>query len=163
MKTIYVVRHAKSSWGDLTLSDFERTLNERGHRNAPEMAQRLLDKGIRIDTFVTSTAKRAMQTSAYFIKAYKRPTDELIQKDELYHAPASTYEEVLSSLPDQYESAAIFGHNPGITAFVNSLTPTRIDNMPTCGIFAVEIEADRWADFSSAPKKFLFFDAPKLG
>lgn len=163
MKTIYVVRHAKSSWGDLTLPDFDRTLNERGQKNAPAMARRLLDKQVELDAFVTSTAKRAMQTASHFIKAYERPVEQLILKDELYHAPASTYREVISLLADSYHSVAIFGHNPGITEFVNSLTATQIDNMPTCSIFAVEADIQRWSEFPLSRKKFLFFDAPKLG
>jgi phosphohistidine phosphatase len=163
MKTIYLVRHAKSSWGDLTQPDFDRPLNERGQKNAPEMARRLLDKQIQIDAFVTSTAKRALQTASHFIKAYDRNVEQLQLRDELYHAPPTVYREVISGLPDSISSLAIFGHNPGITEFVNSLTTTRIDNMPTCGIFAVQIDSNRWSDFPLARKTFLFFDAPKLG
>lgn len=163
MKTIYVVRHAKSSWGDLTLPDYDRPLNERGQKNAPEMARRLLDKHIQLDAFVTSTAKRALQTASHFIKIYGRPLEELLLREELYHAPASVYSQVLSSLPDEFQSVAIFGHNPGITAFVNTLTTTRIDDMPTCGVFAVTADTDQWASFPLSRKSFLFFDAPKLG
>ena len=162
MKTLYIVRHAKSSWGDLTISDFDRPLNERGQRNAPEMAHRLLKKECRIDAFVTSTAKRALQTASHFIKSYDRAVEELILREELYQAPANVYFEVISALDDRYAAVAIFGHNPGISAFVNQLTETRIDDMPTCGIFAVSIDANHWKKFAQAPKKFLFFDAPKL-
>lgn len=162
MKSIYVVRHAKSSWGDLTLPDVERPLNDRGQKNAPEMAQRLFDRGVALDVFVTSTAKRALQTASHFIKIYGRPIEELILKDELYHAPARVYTEVLSALPDSVSSVAIFGHNPGITEFVNDLTDTtHIHDMPTCGIFAAQISTAHWDQFSSAAKTFLFFDAPK--
>ncbi len=163
MKTLYVVRHAKSSWGDLTLSDFNRPLNDRGQRNAPEMAQRLLKKKIHIDAFVTSTAKRALQTASHFIKAYGRSVEELQLQESLYHAPASEYFAVISAVDDRYDSIAVFGHNPGITEFVNQLTDSRIDNMPTCSIFAVDIDTKHWADFEAARKKFLFFDSPKQG
>lgn len=162
MKTLFVVRHAKSSWGDLTLKDFDRPLNERGQRNAPEMAQRLLKKNYAIDAFVTSTARRAFETASHFIKTYGRPKEELILREKLYHAPAEAYFEVVAALDDRYDAVAIFGHNPGITAFVNQLTATRIDEMPTCAIFAVEADIRHWRDFESAGKKFLFFDAPKL-
>ncbi|MCG7859804.1 histidine phosphatase family protein, partial [Flavihumibacter sediminis] len=91
MKTIYLVRHAKSSWGDLTQPDFDRPLNERGQKNAPEMARRLLDKQIQIDAFVTSTAKRALQTASHFIKTYDRNVEQLQLRDELYHAPPTVY------------------------------------------------------------------------
>ncbi|ULQ51892.1 SixA phosphatase family protein [Flavihumibacter fluvii] len=163
MKTLYVVRHAKSSWGDLTTPDFDRPLSDRGQRNAPEMAQRLLSRGFRIDAFVTSTARRAMQTSLYFIKAYGRSPEELILREDLYHAPAEVYFSVVAQQDDKYSSIAIFGHNPGISAFVNELTTTRIDDMPTCAIFAVQADVRHWAEFPAAKKQFLFFDTPKQG
>lgn len=161
MKTLFVVRHAKSSWGDLTLSDFDRPLNDRGQKDAPEMAKRLRKKA-KVDAFVTSTAKRALQTAKHFIKAFDRPTSDLILREDLYHAPAQVYFSVVGQQPDEADSIAIFGHNPGISAFVNELTDARIDDMPTCGIFAVEVDTSHWADFAAAPKKFLFFDYPKL-
>lgn len=163
MKTLYVVRHAKSSWGDLTQPDFDRPLNDRGQRNAPEMAQRLLSRGITIDAFVTSTAKRAMQTSLYFIAVFGRKPEELMLREDLYHAPSQVYFSVVAQQDDRYASLAIFGHNPGITAFVNELTSTSIDEMPTCAVFAVQADIKHWKDFPSAPKKFLFFDSPKQG
>ena len=163
MKTVYVVRHAKSSWGDLTEPDFDRPLNDRGQRNAPEMAQRLLFRGVSIDAFVTSTAKRAMQTAIHFITAYKRNPEELILREDLYHAPPQVYTAVISQQDDRFDSIAIFGHNPGISAFVNDLTTTKIDQMPTSGIFAVQADIIHWKDFPKANKNFLFFDSPKLG
>lgn len=163
MKTIYVVRHAKSSWGDLTTPDFDRLLSDRGQRNAPEMAQRLLSRGVTIDAFVTSTAKRAMQTALHFIAAFGRSPEELILREDLYHAPAMVYFSVIAQQADQFSSLAIFGHNPGITTFVNELTQTRIDDMPTCGIFSVQADIRHWSEFPAAKKAFLFFDAPKQG
>ncbi|GAO42440.1 SixA phosphatase family protein [Flavihumibacter petaseus] len=160
MKSIYVVRHAKSSWGDLTLPDFDRPLNDRGQRNAPEMAQRLLQKGVAIDLFVSSTAKRALQTAMHFARAYQQPAEVIQLHEELYHAPASVYSDVISTLDDKASSVAIFGHNPGISFFVNELCSTRIDEMPTCGVFAVSAPISHWADFPAATKSFLFFERP---
>ena len=101
MKTLYVVRHAKSSWGDLTQPDFDRPLNDRGQRNAPEMAHRLLSRGISIDAFVTSTAKRAMQTSLHFISVFGRKPEELILREDLYHAPPEVYFSVVAQQDDR--------------------------------------------------------------
>ena len=123
MKTVLVVRHAKSSWGDLTLPDFDRPLNDRGQRNAPEMATRLLKKGISIDAFVTSTAKRAMQTATHFIRAYDRPEKDLILREDVYHAPANIYFDVIRSLDNGFKTIAIFGHNPGKNKSVRSCRP----------------------------------------
>lgn len=163
MKKLYIVRHAKSSWGDFTTPDFDRPLNDRGKKDAPEMAKRLLDKKITIDLFISSPAKRAKSTCKAFCKVYDRNKEEIVLIDELYHASVETFNKVVSAIDDQFGSAAVFSHNPGITDFVNSLVKdVTIDNMPTCAIFAVEIEGDSWAAFLSAGKKFLFVDYPKL-
>ena len=162
MKRLFIVRHAKSSWGGIGLSDFERPLNERGKRDAPEMAQRLQNRKVKIETFVSSPAKRAKSTCKAFCKVFKISEDEIIFKDELYHASPDVYYKVIRELTADYKNVAIFGHNPGITDFVNSLSEgVRIDNMPTCSVFAIEMEMNSWEDFEKAVKKFLFFDFPK--
>jgi len=160
-KTLLVIRHAKSSWDIGTLNDFERPLNERGKRDAPEMAKRLKEKNILIDAFVSSPAKRAKKTAEYFIQEYGRKKEDVILISKLYHAPAMVFFEVATSLQENLKTVAVFSHNPGITDFVNQLTETvRLDNMPTCGIFAVQFGGS-WKDFNKATKKFLFFDYPK--
>ena len=127
------------------------------------MAERLLNKKIVIDAFVSSPAKRAKNTCKAFCKVYNRNKDEIIFIDELYHASVETFHKVVSGINDKFNSVAIFSHNPGITDFVNTLVKdVKIDNMPTCAVFAVEIEGNNWGEFLSANKKFLFVDYPKL-
>jgi len=161
MKQILVIRHAKSSWDNILQKDFDRTLNERGLRDAPAMAKRLVDKGIKIDKFVSSTAVRAFTTATFFAKAYHQKESDIIAVPELYHAGEETFYKKIRSLNDSFNSIAIFSHNPGITYFVNTLTNTRIDVMPTCGIFAIEAPINNWHDFKEENNKFLFFDYPK--
>jgi phosphohistidine phosphatase len=158
MKSILLVRHAKSSWDDPSMTDFDRPLNERGKKNAPEMAVRLHDKGIRLDMLVSSPAKRAKQTAKVFQKILT--IDKLDFVDELYLAAPSNFAKVIAALPAKVNSVAIFSHNPGITEFANSLTATRIDNMPTASIFAVNADVADWAVFT-LHTKFWFFDYPK--
>jgi phosphohistidine phosphatase len=141
--------------------DFERPLNDRGHRDAPMMAERLLDKKIKIDAFISSPANRAQTTAAYFAKAYGLSKKDLQLFKELYHASPATFYEVISKTGKGIDTAAVFSHNPGITHFVNSLTATQLDNMPTCAVFAVKAEIDDWKDFTAAKKIFWFFDYPK--
>ena len=164
MKQLLLVRHAKSSW-DITVSkDFDRELNDSGHRDAPEMAKRLLKKKISIDAFVSSTAVRAFTTAVYFADEYERgghKSLDVIGIPQLYHAEPPVFEKVIVGLDDALETVAIFAHNPGITEFVNGLTTARIDDMPTSGIFAINIETDNWKDFLTAKKAFWFFDYPK--
>lgn len=162
-KTLLIVRHAKSSWDIGTLNDFERPLNDRGKKDAPVMAQRLADKKIEINAFVSSPAKRAKKTAEIFAEAYGKKQDEIVFVTMLYNAAVEDFYEVAGHLNDSFNTVAIFSHNPGITAFVNTLTEVRdIDNMPTCGVFAVKVHLSKWTDFKKAKKEFLFFDYPKL-
>ena len=161
-KTLLIIRHAKSSWGIDTLNDFERPLNDRGKKDAPAMAQRMIEKNILIDAFVSSPAKRAKKTAALFCTVYEKKEEDIIFISKLYHADAGIFFEVVDELDNAFTTVAIFSHNPGITEFVNLLiTATRLDNMPTCGIFAISIKTDKWINFKTAKKELLFFDYPK--
>ncbi|MEP7145232.1 MAG: histidine phosphatase family protein [Ferruginibacter sp.] len=162
-KILLVVRHAKSSWDIGSLNDFERPLNDRGKKDAPVMAKRLIDKNIPVDAFVSSPAKRAKKTAELFCETYGKAEDAILYVSMLYHATADVINEVVEQLDDSLNTVAIFSHNPGITEFVNTLTDgPRIDNLPTCGVFAIQVQLKKWADFKKAKKEFLFFDFPKL-
>ncbi len=163
MKTLLIVRHAKSSWDSAGISDIDRPLNDRGKRDAPAMAKRLIKAGVAIDRFVSSPAKRARQTAEHFIHVFGKKDKEILFIPELYHASMPTFTDVVGTLDNGDETVALFSHNPGITAFVNSLTEVRLDNMPTCAIFAVKGDAERWSEFLSAGRQFWFFDYPKAG
>jgi phosphohistidine phosphatase len=163
MKTLLIVRHAKSSWDNADISDIDRPLNERGKRDAPAMAQRLIKAGVHPQRFVSSPAKRARQTAELFIRTFGKKEKEIVFVPELYHASLPTFKEVVSTLNDADDTVAIFSHNPGITGFVNTLADIRVDNMPTCAVFAVKSPTDHWSEFLSADRQFLFFDYPKAG
>lgn len=159
-KQLYVIRHAKSSWDDSSLSDFERPLNKRGKHDAPMMAKRLSEK-ISFDCIVTSTAKRAMQTAEYFKKEMNVSSKNFFLDAQLYLAPASKFYEVIKGLEDKYDSVAIVSHNDGITEFVNTLCNTHVDDMPTCSVFSVKADIKSWKDFEEAKRLFVLFDYPK--
>lgn len=162
MKTIYIIRHAKSSWSISGQSDFERPLNDRGHKDAPVMAKRMLDKNLKIDAFISSPALRARQTCEHFCKAYNVNKNDIVFIDSLYHASPSTISNIVAQIDDQFKHVAIFTHNPGVTEYAeNLIEDVYIDNMPTCGIFSVAAKTDKWNDFDDAQKSFLFFDYPK--
>lgn len=160
MKNILLVRHAKSSWDSPLVKDFDRPLNERGLKDAPAMAQRLLEKGVTIDAFITSPAVRAITTCTIFANAFNKQSHITAYKD-LYNAPARMFLKAIKKAEDEWNTIAIFAHNPGITDFANTLTDTNIDEMPTCSIFAVHADISHWKDFEKAQKKFWFFDYPK--
>lgn len=163
MKTLILVRHAKSDWSGDGLPDFDRPLNERGKKDAPVMAARLLDKKIPVDLFIASPAKRAAKTARFFAEAYGNTKADIVFKEELYLPAADVFYKVIEHISDLHSHVALFSHNNGITDFANELTNARIDNIPTCGIFALNIHCDHWKDFRVAQKEFWFFDSPKSG
>ena len=161
MKTLILIRHAKSSWDAPGLSDSERPLNERGKKDAPEMAKRLKQKGIKVDLFVSSPAKRARQTAKCFAEEYDVKKDDILLVEDLYMASQEGFYGAVSQLNDKNDVVALFSHNPGISEFASSLTNVRVDDMPTCAMFALQVQTDKWKNFQDSEKNFLFFDYPK--
>jgi phosphohistidine phosphatase len=162
MKQLLLIRHAKSSWDDPLQNDIDRPLNKRGKKDSPVMAERLLDKKIKVDAFISSPAERALSTCIYFAKTYDVKKKEIIQVDELYNAQVENFYNVISEVDDSFDSIALFSHNPGITEFANELTDVHVDDMPTCSIFAVKADIEKWKEFTEGEKLFWFFDYPKL-
>lgn len=161
MKTLLLIRHAKSSWDQPGLSDFDRPLNDRGKKDAPEMAKRVKEKRIELDHFISSPAKRAKKTAKYFAEEFGLNKDDIKLVEALYGAAQVEFLQAIKEIDDSYNSVALFSHNPGITDFASTLTNVRVDDMPTCAVFALQIETESWKDFTSAEKNFLFFDYPR--
>lgn len=164
MKRLFLIRHAKSSWGDPTLRDFDRPLNNRGIRDAPRMGKRLKERRIFPDLMITSPAVRTLETCRImaFILGYDI---KKIQTDQrLYHADETQLLQVVRSIKDfkdTEEVVLLFGHNPGLTGFANSLFTQTIDNIPTCGIVAGQVLVNSWAETEMGDGKWEIFDFPK--
>ena len=163
MKSLILVRHAKSDWDDPSLQDFDRPLNDRGKRDAPMMALRLLEKKVKIDAFIASPAKRARKTAEAFVKEFKKDKGDILFIDKLYLAEPATFRQIIAEVDNDYNTIAVFSHNAGLTDYANTLTDVRIDNIPTCAYFAVKANVKKWKDFEEADKDFWFFDSPKAG
>lgn len=161
MKTLVLVRHAKSSWSEPGLPDFDRPLNDRGRRDAADMAARMVARHLAPGLLVSSPARRALKTARYFADAFQYPREDIRLVPELYHPAVEALQRAVLALPDTASTVFLFSHNPGITDFVNSLTPVRIDNLPTSAVFAVALASAHWADWEHAERHFLFFDYPK--
>lgn len=161
MKYLYLVRHAKSSWDDLTIQDAERPLSERGMRDAPRMAKRIKEKEVTIDQMMTSHAVRALATCRNFSTVLKYPEENIRINRSLYHASEDGMLEVVHNFDDALDSVMVFAHNPGLTDFVNSLTNERITNVPTTGIVAIAFDVDSWKDITWGSGEMVFFDYPK--
>jgi phosphohistidine phosphatase len=161
MKSLLLVRHAKSSWADPGQQDIDRPMNDRGKQDAPDMARRLKQRSIHIDLLVSSPAKRARKTAKLFAEELDIRKDDILVVDRLYLAGHDDFISAITSIDDKYTTIALFSHNPGITSFANSLTDVRLDNMPTASIFAVTANTQTWRTFPDSVKQFLFFDYPK--
>ncbi len=159
MKTLILIRHAKSDWSDFSARDFDRELNERGKRDAPVMGQRLAARDIQPDAFVVSTACRAQETARLMTPALGFSIADIQWKDELYLASPSTMKSVIRQTADHVQTLALLAHNPGITELACQLAGTDISNMPTCGIITFELPVDRWAELNHA--RLIDFDYPK--
>lgn len=160
MKSLLLIRHAKSSW-DLNVDDFERPLNHRGQADAPVMASRMLKKEIKINCFVSSPAKRALTTAIIFAEAYDKKSKDIITIPALYEPTINSFYDVVEDLNNDFKTVAVFSHNPNITNFANQLTSFTIEDMPTCAVFAVKADVKKWQEFKLADREFWFFDYPK--
>lgn len=161
MKTLYLIRHAKSSWSDADLSDFDRPLNKRGHSDAPIMAQRLVEKNLTFDLIVSSPANRAKTTATYFAAGLNLKESQLTFNPSIYEAGEGAIVSIIQTISDKVNSLALFGHNPTFTWFANRLCGTNILNVPTCGIVAININTEEWKHFFEAEASQIFFDFPK--
>jgi phosphohistidine phosphatase len=164
MKTLYLIRHAKSSWDDLDLTDLERPLNDRGKKDAPRMGKRLKEKNIFPDLMLTSPAKRAYETCKLIAKTLGHSEEKIKTDKRLYHASEDQLLKVIQeiqNLNDDEEVVFIFGHNPGLTEFANSLLNQTIDNIPTCGVIGCEVRVKHWNETTFGSGEMMFFDFPK--
>jgi phosphohistidine phosphatase len=163
MKILYVIRHAKSSWGDPDQADFERPLNERGKRDAPRIGKRLKEREVHPALMISSPAKRALSTCKRIAEILEYPKNKIKTDQKLYHANDDQILSVLQGIDDKHEVVITFGHNPGLTDFVNSLMSEEknIDNVPTAGVVAFELNISSWKQLTWGTGKLLFFDYPK--
>ena len=161
MKSLVLIRHAKSSWGNPEVVDHERPLNDRGLRNAPEMGKRLKKIGVEYDALISSTALRAQQTAEIIANSIGWPIREISFGSNLYHASATELQNFISHLQDNSSRVVLFGHNPGMTNLVTNLWGLSIDNIPTCGLVRLEFSENSWKEVSSAIPVRAQIDFPK--
>ncbi|MDH3757345.1 MAG: histidine phosphatase family protein, partial [Gammaproteobacteria bacterium] len=130
MKTLTLVRHAKSSWKDTSLADRDRPLNKRGKRDAPEMGRRIVAAGIRPSLIVSSPAVRAWTTAKVIANAIGYPREFLQRDNTLYLASVNGILDVIASQDVGFNNLMLVGHNPGFTDFANYLVPGLTNNLP---------------------------------
>ena len=149
VKTLLVLRHAKSSWGDSSLDDHERPLNARGERDAPQMGRLVRKKRLPVELIISSDALRARLTAQAMADAtgYR---GQLLLDPRLYHASAAEILAVLrSTVEDNVASVMIVGHNPGLEDLVARLTG-EAEGLPTAALAQIALPIDRWSDLDTS-------------
>lgn len=159
MNNLILLRHAKSSWKNSSLNDFERPLSNRGRHDAPKMAERLMHRGIQIHLIVSSGARRTTDTANIFadIINYK---SEIVFDDSLYDASYRDILSVINQLDNKFENVLLVCHNPGITNIVNYLLGSFIENIPTTGIVGLITDCI-WEKVNEKSCTCSFYDYPK--
>lgn len=160
MRQLILIRHAKSSWSNPSLDDFDRPLNKRGKRDAPFMAKLLSEKKIYPDIIISSPAKRTKLTAFEFAERLGIGSDDIQWNNKLYLASLTTLLKILKQLDNNIKTVFLVGHNPGLTDLQNFLCKEEIDNIPTCGIVSMKSDK-KWSEISSKDFKLDFFEYPK--
>lgn len=162
MKTLYLMRHAKSSWEDHSLRDIQRPLNKRGHRDAPFMGRQLKSKGIFPQMIITSPALRALSTASYVAREINYPLSKINTNKRLYEADEEEILQVIKEVDPSIDHLLIVGHNPGLTDLANRVSTDPIDNIVTAGIYSVQFDCLKWKDIGKSKARFHFYIYPKM-
>jgi phosphohistidine phosphatase len=163
MKTLLVLRHAKSSWKDDSIDDHERPLNKRGKDEAPRVGKHLCHVGLIPQAIVSSTARRAKDTALAVAEVCGLPAGDVVVEPRLYMAEPSQILTVVRQLPDRAARALIVGHNPGLEDFVSRLVADEVE-MKTAAVAVVELDIESWrnVDLAGRGKKAMTFRGKEL-
>ncbi|WP_428309218.1 SixA phosphatase family protein [Hydrocarboniphaga sp.] len=161
MRSLTLVRHAKSSWDNAALADFDRPLNERGRRDAPLMAQRFAHAAETPLQLVASPALRTTSTALVFAEALGVPADSIRYEPQIYEADVETLLAVVRGLSDEVPNAVLFGHNPGFTDLCHALARCDFTEMPTCAVARIDFDVEHWRDVASGRGRLMAYSYPK--
>lgn len=160
-KTLFIVRHAKSSWDVEGISDIDRPLKLRGIRAAYEMSRRLKIELQLPDKLVASPANRAVHTAIIFNRVFEKKSSKIIIDDRLYGTGLPTIKRLIAEQSDALKKLMIFGHNPDFSELATKLTGGSYIELPTCGLCCITFEAEKWDAISSNNVIDFYTDAPK--
>lgn len=161
MKTLLLMRHAKSSWKDPRITGHQRPLNKRGKRAVADMGARFKTRGLRPDLFLSSDARRALDTATAICQALDMPASEIQADPGLYLATPERILSIVHELDDRWQQVMLFGHNPGFLAFANRFYPQPIAKLPTAGIVELVFDIRHWRDIEQQRLMDSRFDFPK--
>jgi len=161
MKTLYLVRHGKSSWEDMMHQDYERPLIPKGVNRTQKVASFLLEKNVVPDLIISSHAVRAFETAKILAKKTGYPLDKICISEDLYFLGQRAMENLIFGLHDKLNSVMLVGHNPDMTNFANNFLTEKIDYMPTTGVVCVNFKTQSWTDIFLAEREISFIIRPK--
>ncbi|MDB9822299.1 histidine phosphatase family protein [Deltaproteobacteria bacterium] len=161
MKTLYLARHAKSSWKYPNLDDFERPLNKRGRKNALFMGEILNKLKVAPDLVISSPANRAAMTARIIAYAINYPLEKIQYRETIYSSGENVLIHFIGQINDAAKEVMLIGHNPGFTDLANYMSDQRISNIPTCGVFCVGFNISSWEEIGEHRGKLKFFEFPK--
>src|SRR5574338_419330 len=160
MKTLFLVRHAKSSWDDISLPDRDRPLADRGKRDVVKMSKRLADRGVKPDLILSSPAVRALTTAEVIAERLGFKRKDIVVDDRLYARPADDLLDVIQELGDKHERVMLVGHNPELTELAHRLS-SEITHLPTCAIAEFSFDAKSWQEIGKTRPVRVAIDYPK--
>ena len=160
MNTLFLVRHAKSSWDNAALPDKERPLNDRGRRDAPKMGERLAKRDVKPDLILSSPAVRALSTAEIIAEKLNYRRKDIVVTERLYAAEVDDLLDVIRQLGDELKCVMLFGHNPEFTELAHRLSG-EIAHMPTCAIAEFTFDAKSWSGIDSIKPAQILLDYPK--
>jgi phosphohistidine phosphatase len=159
MKTLYLLRHAKSSWDNSAILDFDRPLNKRGLETAPFIGKVIYDKQIQPDLILSSPAKRAKHT-AILVKETAQLSAQIKYEEKIYEASRIKLVEIISDLEEEFKSVLLVGHNPGLECFTNYFTD-KMPNIPTACLLKININVEKWSEIAENCGEIDFIIRPK--
>ena len=159
MKTLYIVRHAKSSWEYSGIADIDRPLKKRGINDSHLLSKFLAKTIHKPDVFLTSSANRALHTAIIFCENFGYPMANLKIKRQLYSFSDGYLVKTINALDDNFDSAIIFSHDHGINTFVNKYGSKPIAHVPTCGVVGIQFDTEHWKNLKKG--KTILIDTPK--
>ena len=160
MKTLLLIRHAKSNWNDASLPDRDRPLAPRGERDAAKMSKRLSQRHVDPGLIMCSPAVRALETARIIATGLDYKRERIAVEDRLYAASMDTLIEVIEELDDALDCVMLVGHNPECSALAHHFC-SDITHMPTCAIAEFRFDAKRWGGIGDSSPLRTNFDWPK--
>lgn len=156
MKTLILIRHAKSSW-EFDVIDHERPLNKRGYKDSKLVSEYVAERNLRPDLVLVSDATRTRLTADAFIQALPISLEKVQYNHDLYDFSGYNLTKVIKNCPDAINQLMVFGHNHAITAFVNTYGSKYIDNVPTCGVVIIDFDIPNWKSLKQGITREVIF------